>query len=132
MDPTASRAELDRVTVRFAGDSGDGLQVVGSQLTNTSAVFGNDLATLPDYPAEIRAPAGTLPGVSAFQISFASEDIHTPGDAPDVLVALNPAALKANLEEIPEGGTLIVNETRSPHRASTRQATTATRWRTTR
>ena len=110
MDPTASRAELDRVTVRFAGDSGDGLQVVGSQLTNTSAVFGNDLSTLPDYPAEIRAPAGTLPGVSAFQISFASEDIHTPGDAPDVLVALNPAALKVNLEEIPEGGTLIVNE----------------------
>ena len=105
-----SRAELDRVTVRFAGDSGDGLQVVGSQLTNTSAVFGNDLSTLPDYPAEIRAPAGTLPGVSAFQVSFASEDIHTPGDAPDVLVALNPAALKVNLEEIPDGGTLIVNE----------------------
>ena len=105
-----SRSELDRVTVRFAGDSGDGLQVVGSQLTNTSALFGNDLATLPDYPAEIRAPAGTLPGVSAFQISFASEDIHTPGDAPDVLVALNPAALKAHLEDIPQGGTLIVNE----------------------
>ena len=105
-----SRAELDRVTVRFAGDSGDGLQVVGSQLTNTSAVFGNDLSTLPDYPAEIRAPAGTLPGVSAFQVSFASEDIHTPGDAPDVLVALNPAALKVSLAEIPDGGTLIVNE----------------------
>jgi len=105
-----SRSELERVTVRFAGDSGDGLQVVGSQLTNTSALFGNDLATLPDYPAEIRAPAGTLPGVSAFQISFASEDIHTPGDAPDVLVALNPAALRAHLEDIPEGGTLIVNE----------------------
>ena len=109
MDRT-SRSELDRVTVRFAGDSGDGLQVVGSQLTNTSALFGNDLATLPDYPAEIRAPAGTLPGVSAFQISFASEDIHTPGDAPDVLVALNPAALRAHLDDIPEGGTLIVNE----------------------
>ena len=109
MDHT-SRSVLERVTVRFAGDSGDGLQVVGSQLTNTSALFGNDLATLPDYPAEIRAPAGTLPGVSAFQISFASEDIHTPGDAPDVLVALNPAALKAHLEDIPEGGTLIVNE----------------------
>ena len=112
--PTGSdaraRAELDRVTVRFAGDSGDGLQVIGSQLTNTSAVFGNDLSTLPDYPAEIRAPAGTLPGVSAFQISFASEDIHTPGDAPDVLVALNPAALKVNLSEINDGGTLIVNE----------------------
>ena len=104
------RTELERVTVRFAGDSGDGLQVVGAQLTNVSAAFGNDLATLPDYPAEIRAPAGTLPGVSAFQISFASEDIHTPGDAPDVLVALNPAALKANLQEIPAGGTLIVNE----------------------
>ena len=109
MDPT-SRSELERVTVRFAGDSGDGLQVVGAQLTNTSALFGNDLATLPDYPAEIRAPAGTLPGVSAFQISFASEDIHTPGDAPDVLVALNPAALKAHLDDIPDGGTLIVNE----------------------
>jgi 2-oxoglutarate ferredoxin oxidoreductase subunit alpha len=107
---TAQRTTVDRVTVRFAGDSGDGLQVIGSQLTNTSAVLGNDLATLPDFPAEIRAPAGTLPGVSAFQISFASEDIHTPGDMPDVLVALNPAALKANLAEIPEGGTLIVNE----------------------
>lgn len=104
------RAELDRVTVRFAGDSGDGLQVVGAQLTNVTAAFGNDLSTLPDYPAEIRAPAGTLPGVSAFQISFASEDIHTPGDAPDVLVALNPAALKANLADIPGGGTLIINE----------------------
>ena len=104
------RTELHRVTVRFAGDSGDGLQVVGSQLTNVSAAFGNDLSTLPDYPAEIRAPAGTLPGVSAFQISFASEDIHTPGDAPDVLVALNPAALKANLQETPDVGTLIVNE----------------------
>ena len=106
----AKRATVDRVTVRFAGDSGDGLQVIGSQLTNTTALSGNDLSTLPDYPAEIRAPAGTLPGVSAFQISFASEDIHTPGDAPDVLVALNPAALKANLAEIPPGGTLIVNE----------------------
>ena len=106
----AKRATVDRVTVRFAGDSGDGLQVIGSQLTNTTALSGNDLSTLPDYPAEIRAPAGTLPGVSAFQISFASEDIHTPGDAPDVLVALNPAALKANLAEIPPGGTLIVNK----------------------
>ena len=105
-----SRTEINRVTIRFAGDSGDGLQVIGSQLTNTSAIFGNDLATLPDYPAEIRAPAGTLPGVSAFQINFASDDIHTPGDAPEVLVALNPAALKSNLTDIPVGATLIINK----------------------
>jgi len=101
--------ELERVTIRFAGDSGDGMQVTGTQFTRTAAVFGNDISTLPDYPAEIRAPAGSLPGVSGFQISFSSSDIHTPGDAPDVLVAMNPAALKANIGDLPAGGALIVN-----------------------
>jgi 2-oxoglutarate ferredoxin oxidoreductase subunit alpha len=102
--------ELDRVTIRFAGDSGDGMQLTGNQFTRTTAVYGNDVSTFPDYPAEIRAPAGSLPGVSGFQISFASSDIHTPGDAPDVLVAMNPAALRANLVDLPRGGALIVNE----------------------
>src|SRR5437867_7061292 len=101
--------ELDRVTIRFAGDSGDGSQLVGSQFTNTSAFIGNDIATVPDFPAEIRAPAGSLPGVSSFQVSFSSYDIHTPGDAPDVLVAFNPAALKTNLADLPIGGTIIAN-----------------------
>jgi 2-oxoglutarate ferredoxin oxidoreductase subunit alpha len=102
--------ERDRVVVRFAGDSGDGMQLVGSRFTDATAVLGNDLATLPNFPAEIRAPAGTLAGVSAFQIHFASSDILTPGDAPNVLVAMNPAALKANLPEIDRGATIIVNE----------------------
>lgn len=102
--------ELERVTIRFAGDSGDGMQLTGGQFTRTTAVYGNDVSTLPDFPAEIRAPAGSLPGVSGFQISFASTDIHTPGDEPDVLVAMNPAALKANLTDLPRGGALIVNE----------------------
>ena len=101
--------DLDRVTIRFAGDSGDGMQVTGNQFTRTAAVFGNDISTLPDFPAEIRAPAGSLPGVSGFQISFSSSDIHTPGDEPDVLVAMNPAALKANLVDLPAGAALIVN-----------------------
>src|SRR5436305_732610 len=89
--------ELERVTIRFAGDSGDGMQLTGTQFTRTATVFGNDISTFPDFPAEIRAPAGSLPGVSGFQLSFSSEQIHTPGDAPDVLVAMNPAALKANI-----------------------------------
>ena len=101
--------ELDRVTIRFAGDSGDGMQLTGTQFTRTAAVFGNDISTFPDYPAEIRAPAGSLPGVSGFQISFSASDIHTPGDAPDVLVAMNPAALKTNLADLPAGGAVIVN-----------------------
>jgi 2-oxoglutarate ferredoxin oxidoreductase subunit alpha len=101
--------ELERVTIRFAGDSGDGMQLTGTQFTRTAAVFGNDISTLPDFPAEIRAPAGSLPGVSGFQISFSSSDIHTPGDRPDVLVAMNPAALKTNLGDLPAGGALIVN-----------------------
>jgi len=102
--------ELDRVTIRFAGDSGDGMQLTGTQFTKTAAVFGNDLATLPDYPAEIRAPTGSLPGVSGFQISFSSSDIRTPGDQPDVLVAMNPAALKTNINDLRSGGLLIVDE----------------------
>src|SRR5579862_6256551 len=107
----ARRAEaLDRVVIRFAGDSGDGMQLVGDRFTELSAVFGNDLATLPNFPAEIRAPAGTIAGVSAFQIHFASSDILTPGDAPNVLVAMNPAALKSNLAELERGATIIVNE----------------------
>ena len=95
--------ELDRVTIRFAGDSGDGMQLTGTQFTRTAALFGNDISTFPDYPAEIRAPAGSLPGVSGFQLSFSSNDIHTPGDQPDVLVAMNPAALKANIGDMPAG-----------------------------
>ncbi|MBI2780829.1 MAG: 2-oxoacid:acceptor oxidoreductase subunit alpha [Chloroflexi bacterium] len=107
--PTTQK-QLERVTIRFAGDSGDGMQLTGTQFTKNAAAFGNDISTFPDYPAEIRAPAGSLPGVSGFQLSFSSTDIHTPGDAPDVLVAMNPAALKANLGELPAGGALIVNE----------------------
>ena len=100
---------LTSVTVRFAGDSGDGMQLTGSQFSDTTAWLGNDLNTLPDYPAEIRAPAGTLYGVSGFQLHFGSEDVHTPGDLPDVLVAMNPAALKKNLKELKRGGVLILN-----------------------
>jgi 2-oxoglutarate/2-oxoacid ferredoxin oxidoreductase subunit alpha len=102
--------QRERVVVRFAGDSGDGMQLTGDRFTSATAVLGNDLATLPDFPAEIRAPAGTLAGVSAFQIHFASRDITTPGDRPNVLVAMNPAALKTNLGALERGGILIVNE----------------------
>ena len=102
--------EKHRVVVRFAGDSGDGMQLTGDRFTNATAMLGNDLATLPDFPAEIRAPAGTLHGVSAFQIHFASEEILTPGDAPNVLVAMNPAALKANIKDLEKGGVVIANE----------------------
>ncbi|HEX2133939.1 MAG TPA: 2-oxoacid:acceptor oxidoreductase subunit alpha, partial [Actinophytocola sp.] len=104
-----SPVSLDRVVIRFAGDSGDGMQLTGDRFTSEAAAFGNDLATLPNFPAEIRAPAGTLPGVSSFQLHFADYDILTPGDRPDVLVAMNPAALKANLGDLPVGGTVIVN-----------------------
>jgi 2-oxoglutarate/2-oxoacid ferredoxin oxidoreductase subunit alpha len=104
------RKEVDRVVIRFAGDSGDGMQLTGDRFTSVSAFFGNDLATMPDFPAEIRAPAGTIAGVSAFQIHFADYDILTPGDQPGVLVAMNPAALKANLRDLVSGGLLIVNE----------------------
>src|SRR5690348_18326191 len=100
---------LDRVVIRFAGDSGDGMQLTGDRFTSETASFGNDLSTLPNFPAEIRAPAGTLPGVSSFQLHFADHDILTPGDAPNVLVAMNPAALKANLSDLPRGAEIIVN-----------------------
>jgi len=101
--------QLDRVIIRFAGDSGDGMQLTGDRFTQESAAFGNDLVTLPNFPAEIRAPQGTLPGVSSFQVHFADHDILTPGDAPDVLVAMNPAALRANLADLPKGATIIVD-----------------------
>lgn len=106
---STQREELDSVVIRFAGDSGDGMQLTGNQFTQTTALMGNDLSTFPDYPAEIRAPAGTTYGVSGFQIHFASHDISTPGDAPDVLVAMNPAALKTNLPDLKRGGMIIVN-----------------------
>jgi 2-oxoglutarate ferredoxin oxidoreductase subunit alpha len=102
--------ERDRVVIRFAGDSGDGMQLTGDRFTNATAVLGNDLATLPDFPAEIRAPAGTVHGVSAFQIQFAASDVATPGDHADVLVAMNPAALKADLGKVIKGGTIVLNE----------------------
>ena len=109
-DPsTTTTEEFDRLVIRFAGDSGDGMQLAGSRFTDASALFGNDLATLPSFPAEIRAPAGTLPGVSSFQVQIADFDILTAGDAPDCLVAMNPAALKQNLKDLRAGGTLIVN-----------------------
>ena len=106
---TNGTRKLNRVVIRFAGDSGDGMQLTGDRFTSEAAAFGNDLATLPNFPAEIRAPAGTLPGVSSFQLHFADYDILTPGDRPDVLVAMNPAALKSNLGDLPHGGILIVN-----------------------
>jgi len=99
----------NRVVIRFAGDSGDGMQLTGDRFTTATAILGNDLATMPDFPAEIRAPAGTLAGVSAFQLHFSDHDILTPGDSPDVLVAMNPAALQANIRDLDLGGTLIVN-----------------------
>lgn len=102
--------EVDQVVIRFSGDSGDGMQLTGTQFSNTSAQMGNDLATFPDFPAEIRAPQGTVAGVSGFQINFGSVKVHTPGDEPDVLVAMNPAALKANLADLRKDGTLIINE----------------------
>ena len=105
-----SAEELHRVVIRFAGDSGDGMQLTGDRFTNVSAILGNDLSTLPDFPAEIRAPAGSLFGVSGFQIHFSDEEILTPGDQPNVLVAMNPAALKTNVGDLPQGGMLIVNE----------------------
>src|SRR6516162_820821 len=113
MADTASRerhpVELDRAVIRFAGDSGDGMQLTGDRFTTSSAIFGNDLSILPDFPAEIRAPAGTLAGVSAFQVHISDHDILTPGDHPSVLVAMNPAALKSNLGDLTATGTIIVN-----------------------
>ena len=109
-EPLARRREtLENAVIRFCGDSGDGMQITGSQFTNTAALFGNDLATFPDFPAEIRAPAGTLPGVSGFQVHFSSTEVYTPGDAVDALIAMNPAALKMNLGDLKPNGILIVN-----------------------
>src|SRR5215475_301584 len=102
--PKHKREVVDRAVIRFAGDSGDGMQV-----TNTVALYGNDIATFPDFPAEIRAPAGTLPGVSGYQLHFSSNEVYTPGDAVDVLIAMNPAALKMNLADLKANGILIVN-----------------------
>jgi 2-oxoglutarate ferredoxin oxidoreductase subunit alpha len=107
--PLKAMRELDQITILFSGDSGDGMQLTGAQFTSTSAVFGNDVSTLPDFPAEIRAPTGSLAGVSAYQLHFSSQEIHTPGDQPQVLVAMNPAALKVNLPKLQPGGVLIVN-----------------------
>ena len=110
MTKSVSNKTIDNVTIRFAGDSGEGMQLSGGRFTQTSAVVGNDLSTLPDFPAEIRAPAGSLAGVSSYQIHFSSQEIHTPGERPDVLVAMNPAALKVHLKDLIPGGTLIVNK----------------------
>jgi 2-oxoglutarate ferredoxin oxidoreductase subunit alpha len=107
--PVRRREVLDQAVLRFCGDSGDGMQITGSQFTNTVALYGNDIATFPDFPAEIRAPAGTLPGVSGFQLHFAASDVYTPGDAVDALIAMNPAALKMNLPDLKPNGILIVN-----------------------
>jgi 2-oxoglutarate ferredoxin oxidoreductase subunit alpha len=107
--PQRKREVIEKAVIRFAGDSGDGMQITGSQFTNTVALYGNDLATLPDFPAEIRAPAGTLPGVSGFQVHFSSSDVYTPGDSVDALIAMNPAALKVNLADLKPNGILIVN-----------------------
>ena len=101
--------QLDMVAIRFAGDSGDGMQLTGSQFTETATLVGNDIATFPDFPAEIRAPAGTLAGVSGYQLNFSSHDIHTHGDEPDVLIAMNPAALKANIGDLKPSGIVVAN-----------------------
>ncbi|MGR6999911.1 2-oxoacid:acceptor oxidoreductase family protein [Yinghuangia aomiensis] len=124
--------QIDRVVIRFAGDSGDGMQLTGDRFTSETASFGNDLSTLPNFPAEIRAPAGTLPGVSSFQLHFADHDILTPGDAPTVLVAMNPAALKANIRDLPRGAEIIVNTDEFSKRAMARSATRPTRSKTAR
>ncbi|MFE1886038.1 2-oxoacid:acceptor oxidoreductase subunit alpha [Streptomyces diastatochromogenes] len=118
--PPGQVARLDRVVIRFAGDSGDGVQLTGDRFTSATASFGNDLSTLPNFPAEIRAPAGTLPGVSSFQLHFANHDILTPGDEPDVLVAMNPAALRANLGDLPRGAEIILDSDEFTARALTR------------
>src|SRR5215468_4658734 len=120
--PTVTKQvqQLDRVIIRFAGDSGDGMQLTGDRFTQETAAFGNDLSTLQNFPAEIRAPAGTLPGVSAFQLHFADHDVLTPGDAPNVLVAMNPAALKANLADLPRGADVIINTDEFTSRALTK------------
>ncbi|MEZ5168165.1 MAG: 2-oxoacid:acceptor oxidoreductase subunit alpha [Acidimicrobiales bacterium] len=124
-DRLAEVREVDRIIVRFAGDSGDGMQLTGDRFTSASALFGNDLATLPEFPAEIRAPAGTLAGVSAFQVHISDHDIHTHGDAPNVLVAMNPAAMKSDLPKLEPGGTVIVNTDAFEERNLTKAGYTA-------
>ena len=119
--------QLDRVVIRFAGDSGDGMQLTGTASPPPAPCSATTLATLPDFPAEIRAPAGTLAGVSAFQVHISDHDILTPGDAPNVLVAMNPAALRANIDVLPKGATLIVNVDAFDERNLTRPATSRTR-----
>lgn len=121
---------VDRVVIRFAGDSGDGMQLIGDRFTSATASFGNDLSTLPNFPAEIRAPAGTLPGVSSFQLQFADHDILTPGDAPDVLVAMNPAALKANIGDVPRGAEVIVDTDEFTKRPMVKAGYGTSPWRT--
>src|SRR5204863_10066221 len=117
-DTTELKPEaLADVVIRFAGDSGDGMQLTGDRFTDVSAAFGNDLATMPNFPAEIRAPAGTIAEVSSFQVHISDHDILTPGDEPSVLVAMNPAALKANIAEVPPGATILVNEDAFDERA---------------
>ena len=110
-ETTSNGTARNSAVVRFAGDSGDGMQLAGTQLTDTSAILGNDVATLPDYPAEIRAPAGTVAGVSGFQVNFAAEQIFTPGDVVNALIAMNPAAFKAHINDVEPGGIVVVNET---------------------
>src|SRR5258708_39906661 len=107
--PKHKREVIDQAVIRFAGDSGDGMQITGSQFTNTVALYGNDIATFPDFPAEIRAPACTLPSVSGYQLHFSSSDVYTPGDAVDVLIAMNPAALKANVGDLNPNVIMTVN-----------------------
>src|SRR5947209_7513444 len=102
--------EIEEATIRLCGDSGDGMQLAGTRFTDTSAIMGNDISTFPDFPAEIRAPVGTLAGVSGFQVHFSSRDIHTPGDKVNTLIAMNPAALKTNVKDLQDGGILIVNK----------------------
>ena len=102
--------EVENIVIRFSGDSGDGMQLTGGQFSATSALMGNDISTFPDFPAEIRAPQGTVAGISGFQINFGATEINTPGDQPDILVAMNPAALKANIEDLKRGGVIIANE----------------------
>ncbi len=109
IDKDQSVQELDSIVIRFAGDSGDGMPSTGTQLANTAAILANDISTMPDFPAEIRAPAGTIPGVSGFQVMFSKEDILTPGDAPQVLIAMNPAALQKSLPDLEPDGVIIVN-----------------------
>ena len=109
MSKTLEKIEVESAVVRFCGDSGDGMQLTGNQFTDTSAISGNDISTFPDFPAEIRAPAGTTGGVSGFQVNFSSKNVETPGDQPDALVAMNPAAFKMNIDDLKKGGLLILN-----------------------